>query len=173
MIMEKMIEETKMRNDKANNLVISGLPENSGDNSEEEDKKSIVNIMNHLGIVNAENKISKTRRIPRMNRDSTVVRASPLVVELSDKSTRDRVLRMSRELKNNDNYKSVYINPDLTTYEMEIEKQLRIRRNIENDKLEFSNGRLKYGKTNEGVEFYWGIRFGKVCRIDRNTKRSI
>ena len=53
------------------------------------------------------------------------------------------------------------------------EKAARKLKKEKNDELTFIDGGLKYGKTDEEIEFYWGIRFGKVCRINRSTKRMI
>ena len=66
----------------------------------------------------------------------------------------------------------MFVNRDLTWSEIEEEKAARKLRKEKNDQLEFEDGGLKYGKTTSGTEFYWGIRFGKVCRIDRSTKRA-
>ena len=70
-------------------------------------------------------------------------------------------------------YKNVYVNKDLTWSEIEEEKAARKLKKEKNDELIFEDGGLKYGETNGGIEFYWGILFGKVCRIDRATKRAI
>ena len=70
-------------------------------------------------------------------------------------------------------YNNVYVNKDLTWSEVEEEKAARKLKKEKNEELTFEDGGFKYGKTNGGIEFYWGIRFGKVCRIDRSTKKAI
>ena len=47
----------------------------------------------------------------------------------------------------------------------ELEKRER------NDKLEHSDD--KYGKTEHGNKFFWGVRSDKLHQIDRTTRRTI
>ncbi|RNA30817.1 hypothetical protein BpHYR1_015564 [Brachionus plicatilis] len=115
MLVEKVFKETKERNAKANNVVISPLERNQ-----------------HLLYLNF--------------------------------VTRKRNYFCS--------WRGLY-KPKLTKNEMAIEKELRRRRNSENEKLPFGEGRLKYGKQSDGTENYWGIRFGKLSCINRVTKKSI
>ena len=70
-------------------------------------------------------------------------------------------------------YKNVFVNKYLTWSEIEEEKAAKKLKKEKNDELMFEDGGLKYAKTNGGIEFYWRIRFGKVCWIDRSTKRAI
>jgi hypothetical protein len=158
------------------NIVISGLTQaannescNGGSNG---DKGEVIKILEAAGIQNAECKIIKLQRLPK-SRTSQNDRPAPLVVELCDRSTRDKAVASSKELKKNSSYDKVFINPDLTPHEMELERELRRRRNAENNKLECEEGRLKYGKTQEGKEFYWGIRSGRLCRIERQSQRIL
>ena len=96
-----------------------------------------------------------------------------MVVEFIDKITRNEAIRNAKNLRNVTKYSNVYINKDLTWCEIEEEKSARKVRKDKNDELEFEDGGLKYGKMNGGIEYYWGLRFGRVCKINRVTKRML
>ena len=70
-------------------------------------------------------------------------------------------------------FSSVYANKDLTWSEIEEERTARKVKKEKNDALEFEDGGLKYGKLIDGMEYYCGMRFGKVCKIGRSTKRML
>ena len=83
------------------------------------------------------------------------------------------LIRNARLLRNVTEYKNVYVNKDLTCIEIEEEKAPRKLKKEKKEELTFEDGDFKYEIMNNGIELYWGIRFGKVCRIDRSTKRAI
>jgi len=172
MIIDKMINETKAREEKENNIVVSGVALSTAHEQNErdkEDKSTVVRILEAIGMSNQEANIKRTFRTARA---SSSLRPPPIVVVFNDNSTKRNAIQNAKNLKGKNPYEKIFINPDLTYNEMQIEKALRKQRDTENDKLTLGEGRLKYGKTDDGKEFYWGIRFGKLCRIDRSTKRS-
>ena len=77
---------------------------------------------------------------------------------------------MARKLRDNNEYKNVYINPDLTESEAALEKSLRSDRDKKNEELpNVSENGLRYGmhKFNGAAEskFYWGIRNRELRKI--------
>lgn len=83
----------------------------------------------------------------------------------------------AKKLKDNEKYKGVFINRDLTLNEMEVERAARKECFVRNEKLPLGDGRFKYGidqtNTSEGIEFFWGLRSGRVQKINRSTRRII
>lgn len=135
-----------------------------------EDKQMVIKVLMELDVQNVNEKVKK---VFRRGRATDKNKSPPLVVELNDKTTQQLIIASAKNLKNSENYSNVFINPDLTRHEIEVERELRRRRNEANGKLEFGNGKMRHGKTQDGVEFYWGIRYGRLCRINRSTKRII
>ncbi|RNA39231.1 hypothetical protein BpHYR1_025612 [Brachionus plicatilis] len=162
MIVEKMFEESRLK--KANNVVISGVPTQNAD--DKNDEQIVSDILEVTGIQNTVNKVKRVFRLAKSKNQAVDNKPPPIVVELCDKETQTRLFKNAKKLKDN-------VHPDLTRNEMEIERELRRRRNLENDKLNLGEGRLKYGELENWTRFYWGIRFGKLCRIDRETKRAL
>ena len=168
MIVEKMFEESRARLEKANNVVISGVPTHNAD--DKNDEQIVSDILEVTGIQNTVNKFKRVFRLAKSKNQAAGNKPPPIVVELCDKETQTRLLKNAKKFKDSTSFSKCFINPDLTKNEMEIERELRRRRNLENDKLNLGEGRLKYGELENGTRFYWGIRFGKLCRIDRETK---
>ena len=173
MLFEKVIDESRARMEKENNIVISGVPlqiDNGEDSVTDEDLVS--NILEEIGIQNPRTKMRKVSRLKK-NPQLPNTKPPPLIVELCDKDTKLRVLKSAKNLKDSESFNKCFINPDLTRNELAIEIELRKRRNLENSKLEQGDGRLKYGELQNGTKFYWGVRFGKLCRINKDTKRAL
>ena len=83
------------------------------------------------------------------------------------------------KLKNINQYKNVFINRDLTPNEMELVRAAEKECSERNDKLPHSDGRNKHGMfqcnldPKKHIEFFWGLRSGKIQKIDRFTRRII
>jgi hypothetical protein len=95
---------------------------------------------------------------------------SKVLVEFKSKNDRDLVLKNRIKLAANNDYKGkIFINPDLTASERSTERELRLIRNERNGKLSESvdDSNFKYGKTDDGKLFYWGIRDGALKKIFR------
>ena len=79
------------------------------------------------------------------------------------------VLKASSKLKDKTDFKTVFINNDLTEAEAANEKNLRIVMHERNSELTEGSGVMKYGKhkCSDGTErkWWWGIRGGELRRI--------
>jgi hypothetical protein len=91
---------------------------------------------------------------------------SLVIVEFKDPVNVPYALKEAKNLRENDSYKGVYVNRDMTRTERFIQKQLRDERNKKNkeDLKETSNGNYPRGDY-QGKLFHWGIRDGEVRRI--------
>jgi hypothetical protein len=150
-IINIIANETKDRGKRENNLVIFGLKESiEVDKSKaiEEDKKSIDLIMQKLDVN------VKIKDVIKLKSNKNGFKA-PYVVILNDKSERNLVLKKAKELKKDQIYENVYINPDLTEIERYKSKLLREeckkQNNVNDDK----------------ENYYFGIRNDKVVRIQK------
>ena len=109
----------------------------------------------------------KFRRLKTKNSNTT----GPVIIELESISQKFKVLKASKQLNKNGEHKHIYINPDRTIAELDLEKKLRAERNQKNSELEFTGtSGMKYGKFSfsdgkQPEEFYWGIRNSKLQRI--------
>ena len=116
------LDEYMDRERRRHNLVIYGMPESSDSTSTElgtNDQTRFSNLVRSQ--FNTENiNISKAIRIGR----STNGRPRPLLVTLLDDSSRRYILQNAKSLRNNSTYNNVYISPDLTPKEREINRQL-------------------------------------------------
>ncbi len=83
----------------------------------------------------------------------------------------NKAIKESKNLKDNEPTKKIYINPDKTTLERLTEKKLREERNkrnavVENEEEEVEGrGRQRFGIDTNGKKFYWGIRWGILKRV--------
>ena len=112
------------------------------------------------------------KNLYRLKNRNNNQKAALIVIELATKDDQIQVLKQANELKGKEEYKNVYINRDLTKAEAELEKELRSLRNKKNAELTNGEGRLKYGKIGE-TEYFWGIRWGTLKKIDKSTNKPI
>jgi len=168
-ILASVAKENQEKQKIANNITISGLKESTdGDQKDkvECDKILIKELLEEVDI-----DYSSVKRFRRVtSKQANTDRPSLLIVELNDKELKDAALNNSRKLRDSEKFKSVFINKELTQAESTEEKRLRTERNSLNENLSEGEGRLKYGKDGD-KEFYYGIRFGEVRKIDRSTNR--
>ena len=106
------------------NLVILDLPESGGSNSSDQNMldASAFNrlVSSQFKIENI--RIVKTARLGRTNPE----KPRPLLVSLSDSSSRRYLLQNSKILHGNPEYNKVYIFPDLSPKEQEANKKLQM-----------------------------------------------
>ena len=172
--------EQKEMKRKENNIVISGVAESSDLDEaarKKHDDEKVDIILDKLGLAR-DNVKNQTRLKKRINNRQSVSSSSsannessnvPLIVlEFKEIEHQQLALKNSRELKNDENFKKVFINADKTPAERYEEKKLRETRNKENAKLPLEvagkPGR-RYLEKN-GKKWYWGIRWGKLVLVE-------
>ena len=153
--------EKKSMAKKERNLIVFGLPTQSGTDGDKRELKKIFQAIE--STVNTES-VKLTRFKGKDNRPG------PILLELESVEKKNQVLKLARKLRDNNEYKNVYINPDLTESEAALEKSLRSDRDKKNEELpNVSENGLRYGmhKFNGAAEskFYWGIRNRELRKI--------
>lgn len=90
------------------------------------------------------------------------------MIEFADQQSCNLAMANAKLLRDDNQYKNVYINPDKTAAERIADSKLRSKRNELNAALPSTtiNG-LRYGidsKTNK--KYYWGIRSGRLVELE-------
>jgi len=111
---QQKLLEMKERENRANNLVITGIQESS---SEAENTMDVVTtfLSNKLGLTDIT--IAKTRRLGKKQAQRT----RPIVLTLDSSTTKKKILAKRVALAGS----KIYINPDLTNEQRQAEKRLR------------------------------------------------
>eukprot|EP00794_Sanderia_malayensis_P001261 gene1261-1390_t len=117
------VNEVIEREEKANNIVIRNLEEieereevgddDDEENDEDEKIKNDEDLVNHMlkNVLQVKNVVvSNVRRVGRRQDNSSRL----TVVKLQTWEMKDKVLRASKVLRDNADWKKVYISPDLT-----------------------------------------------------------
>jgi hypothetical protein len=91
---------------------------------------------------------------------STNTLATPIIVEFRSKDTVTQALKSSKKLRENVEYRSVYINPDYTQSQREFNKRLVALKKEKNDAL------------SQDARHYFGIRDNQVVRIEKRNNES-
>lgn len=152
-------DELKKERKTEKNVVVSGIPENLG---EEKEKEAVNKLLETLRIDVA--KVVKRNRLRK--KEDKRPEIAPLLVEFVDQETRNLALKNSKNLRSSgDVYKSVYVNRDMTEIERKEEAHLREERNNRKAKLPHVENGLRYG-INEvtGKKYYWGVRNGRLVK---------
>jgi hypothetical protein len=137
------------------------------------DEGEVEKVMEVLGV---HTNIKRVRRIGSKAESSNVgngrIRHRLVMVELESREARDKALRNSKVLK--EAHSGVYVNRDRTQNEMLMERELLRMRDERNRSLEIEDGRLRYSvDANSSKKWYWGIRWGELRKIDKETGRTL
>lgn len=113
------VEERELRK---LNLVISGLPESSAlsDNFEQDDEELCQTMLQKLNILETDG-----IRIHRIGKIGQTKRPRLLKVKCKNIEQKITILRKGRELRDHQQYKNVYINPDRTYLQRAMHQSLR------------------------------------------------
>ena len=151
-----------------NNILITGIKEDSSDANA--DSTMVNKVLNALEI---EPETVKTKR--RIKRKFTTDRSGNalkpyelIVVEFKDQSTQNKALLNSKKLKDVEGLKNIYINPEKTDSERQLEREKRLERNKRNDLLTHQvkeDPRQRYNIKQDGTMYYWGIRNGEFRKM--------
>lgn len=125
---------------KEKNVVVFGTKYNT---NIDEDKKLIEEISSAIGF--EKTKIKYIRRFKRPN-DQT--ESTPILVELTSRDDKINILRCARTLKDIENYKKVFIAPDQTFAERELNKSLISKRNQLNENNDSNTSGYRFGIRN-------------------------
>ncbi|XP_065664351.1 uncharacterized protein LOC136086037 [Hydra vulgaris] len=122
-IANSIISEQENKKKRENNIIIFGIPESIKiDESDtiNDDKLMVNEIFDYIGKSN-----EKPIKLIRLKKKKVSKNSSPIIAVLPENCERNKVQFASRELRNNDNYNNVYLNPDMTPAERLIDFELR------------------------------------------------
>ncbi len=148
------------------NIVITGLVE-----SEKGDDVVITELFTALKI--DKSMIKRHRRIKKRSAVAaqlTTERPAPLIIELNSVEDKYTVCNNAHNIQTSRYpcYDKVYINHDQTSAERAANARLRKQRNERNNELPHTGYYgLKFGLQADGTEYYYGIRFGRIVKINR------
>jgi hypothetical protein len=146
--------ESKERDKRERNVIIFGIKESSKTTTEEkkiDDSLEIQQLLSQVSIPNE--KVIRCYRI----RSRDTQKPGPLIVEMEDKKTRNEFLKMSHR-----KFQNVYVNPDLTEAQRDLDKKLR-------DEMKQKNAKLDW----DSCAFYYRIRNNEVVQINKKTELVI
>ena len=133
-------------------LVIMGIPTSNKDNKDEDDRKTVNDILRTIDI-----DTDKVNFIKRFKTKANSIHPGIIKIEVKEKAYKLSILKASKKLKDQgEKFKHIYINPDLTPTQQAAEKELIKLRNESNSKRKLS----------DKSKFYFGIRSGKIVKID-------
>jgi len=136
------------------NVIISGLTNSTGDNIEKDDETKIENLFAAISFEK-----TKMKRSKRFTNEKNNGKPNLVLVELNNKEDRFSIMKAAKSLKDNETYKDVFINFDLTPAQRVMQMELNKKRKELNDK----------DKTKEAtVDYYWGIRSNKIVKINKS-----
>jgi hypothetical protein len=147
------INELNEREKRKKNVIIYGVPESTKvvlTEKKAEDEQKIKEIFTFIG--NSDVKPAYSRRL--RSKDET--RPGPILVELTDASLRNPVLLAAKKLRTSEEHKQIYISPDLTEAERQLDYKLRQERNKLNASL------------TPDSPFRYGIRGNQIQRFKKN-----
>ena len=151
-LINTMQAESNERVRREKNVVILGLPastETDFTQRIEEEKKNVADMFARIGLN------VKINKVIRLRQNGTNGRVAPVIIELENKENRNAVLKASKSLAKHNEYKSVYINADLTESERVLTKQLRMDCKSKND------------ANTDKINSYFGIRGMRVVKLGK------
>ena len=147
------ISEMNERERRRKNIIIHGVPESKKEiltDKRAEDESNIKKILNTIG----KSEIAPVYSRRLKSKDTN--KPGPILVEFEDAAIRNPILLAAKKLREVEEYKTVYISPDLTETERALDYELRRQRNEANSKLE-ANSPFRYGIRGNQI-----IRFKKL-----------
>ena len=131
------VEETLEIERRKYNLVIHGVPETDA----EKDIDSVAEIMGEGLHLDFDRHVDKMMRIGRYVEG----KSRPLRMSIKTLDGKREILSRAKELKDNEKFKRMYISPDLTRRQQEVDKDLRMQLKMIREEGE-TEARIRYGK---------------------------
>lgn len=144
---------TTERNDidyRDKNVLIMGIR----DITDDQVKSTVNDIFNEIGMT----KDTAITSVYRFKQNPNNPHPPIIKVSLASKEDRLTVLKASKALRTSTKFVKVYINPDLTVAQRNLEKNLITQRKSLNERRMRSNNE-------DDKKFYYGIRNGMIKRI--------
>ena len=146
-VMTEMESERKEREDRSENLVVYGMKESEADDTEvrkEEDGRRMLELAEEIGV-EVRGEVAVKFRAGKRNESG---RPRPMIVKVADDETRQKLLANARRLSRKEEWKKVYVSPDLTWQQREEarEEEKKLREEAEKKTEEAKNAGRGGGK---------------------------
>lgn len=154
-------DENVERERRMNNVVIFGLEESKASEAEvrnKNDEEAVKKVFEALKV--SPTAIRRTRRLK-----SASGKAAPMVVELDKLNSKMTALGHARQLKEIDEYKKVFVAPDLT-YAQRVQRRQLVQERNEKQK------KLKESGESDGTQFYSIQRNAVKLMTKRDAKAT-
>lgn len=139
-----ILAEVESRDRRKANLILSGIPEKDEGTAEERKRSDLLTVKRLFSTLDNSTKKDLISAVVRIGK-ITSSRPRLLKVICCDSETKRTLLSKSKDLRNFEQYKNVYINPDLTPLQQvknnKLREELRNRRNLGED-VTIRNGRV-------------------------------
>ena len=141
-VRQEMTTEMKAREERSENIVVYGMAESTEEGAEErrtEEKRKVVQMAEDIGVeVNGEFEV-KFRAGKKVEGSD---RPRPLIVRVADDHTRQMLLENARKLARKEEWRRVFLSPDLTWQQREEarEEERKLRSEAERKTEEAKNG---------------------------------
>ena len=152
-LINTMQVENNERARREKNVIILGLPVSAANDLVQridEEKEMVEKMFSSIGMVSVI--VKRVIRLRQKEQNGTQ-RVAPVVVELENKETRNLVLKASKDLARVNEFKTIYVNADLTESERVLAKQLR------------DECKNKNNVNTEKDKCYFGIRGMRVIKL--------
>ena len=152
-LINTMQVENNERARREKNVIILGLPVSTANDLVQridEEKEMVEKMFSSIGMVSVI--VKRVIRLRQKEQNGTQ-RVAPVVVELENKETRNLVLKASKDLARVNEFKTIYVNADLTESESVLAKQLR------------DECKNKNNVNTEKDKCYFGIRGMRVIKL--------
>ena len=133
-VKEEMSMERKEMEEKANNLVVYGLKESEKEDAndrKEEDSEKVRKMAEEIGV-EVEGKMEVKFRAGKKLEGG---KSRPLIVKIENDETREQLLTHARRLARKDDWRNVFVSPDLTWKQREEARKEEKRLREEADRM--------------------------------------
>ena len=144
---DEMETERKEREERSENVAVYGLKESENEEAEarkEEDKKMMLELAKEIGV-EVKGEMEVKFRAGKKREDG---RPRPMIVKVADDETRQNLLTNARKLARKDEWKRVFVSPDMTWQQREEarEQERKLRMEAEKKTEEAKNSGREGGK---------------------------
>ena len=146
-VMNEIESERKEREDRSENLVVYGVKESEAEDAEErkeDDKKKVMELAEAIDVpINGELEVKF-----RAGKKAENGKPRPMIVRVEDEETRQKLLTNARKLARKEEWKTIYVSPDLTWQQREEarEEERKLREEAEKKTEEAKNSGRGEGK---------------------------
>ena len=147
-IINTVTKENKEREKRDKNVIIFGIKESTKNDITDKKADDLIEIQKLTESVSIDKSV-----ILRLFRIKSKSGISPIIVELKDSVVRNEFIKKSHR-----KFKDIYVNPDLTESQRNLDKQLR-------EKCRMLNEPLKLKENWVNAKEYWVIRNNDVIKI--------